>query len=131
MAVIVWLAADKALVVNVAWPLPLTGPVPIVLPPSWNVTVPVGVPALGKVAVTVAVKVTDSPNTVGLLLVATVVVVSPGETFCPVLPLLVLKLASPLYVAVIVCAPVPRLAVLNVAWPLTFTAPEPSVVEVV
>ena len=37
--------------------------VPRVFEPSWNNTVPVGVPAPGDTAATVAVKVTDSPQT--------------------------------------------------------------------
>jgi hypothetical protein len=48
----------SALVLNVATP-PLSVPVPIVVRPSLNVTVPVGVPAPGVTAATVAVKVTD------------------------------------------------------------------------
>ena len=45
-------------VVNVATPL-LSVPVPMGLPPSRNVTVPVGVPVPGATGETVAVKVTD------------------------------------------------------------------------
>ena len=39
--------------------------VPKVVAPSRNVTVPVGVPAPGETALTVAVNVTDWPNTDG------------------------------------------------------------------
>ena len=46
------------LVVKVAWP-ELRLPVPSVFVPCLNVTVPVGVPAPGPTALTVAVKVTD------------------------------------------------------------------------
>jgi hypothetical protein len=49
---------DSALVLNVAVP-PLSVPVPIVVRPSLKVTLPLGVPAPGAVALTVAVKVTD------------------------------------------------------------------------
>ena len=56
----------KAEVVNVATP-PLSVPVPIGLPPSRNVTVPIGVPAPGATGETVVLKVTDWPNTVGLV----------------------------------------------------------------
>ena len=49
---------------NVALP-PLSVAVPRVEAPSRNVTVPVGVPEPGVPAVTVAVKVTDWPNTDG------------------------------------------------------------------
>ena len=48
----------RADVVNVAMP-PLSVPVPIGLPPSRNVTVPVAVPAPGATGDTVAVNVTD------------------------------------------------------------------------
>lgn len=61
--------------VNVAIP-PLSVPVPIGLPPSRNVTVPVAVPAPGATAETVAVKVTDCPNTDGFTDEVTAVVVS-------------------------------------------------------
>src|SRR2546425_10540052 len=53
----------SVLVTNVAWPEPSRVPVPRVLEPSLKVTVPVGVPAPGLFAVTVAVKVTDCPDT--------------------------------------------------------------------
>ena len=61
----VWLPTVSAEVVNVAT-LPLSVPVPTGLPPSRNVTVPVGVPAPGATGETVAVKVTDWPKTDGL-----------------------------------------------------------------
>ena len=64
----------RAEVVNVAMP-PLSVPVPIGLPPSRKVTVPPGVPAPGLFAATVDVNVTAWPNTDGLLLLVTVVVV--------------------------------------------------------
>src|SRR5437660_289042 len=50
---------------NSAWPEPFRVPVPRVLEPSLKVTVPVGVPAPGLFAATVAVKVTGCPNTDG------------------------------------------------------------------
>jgi hypothetical protein len=52
-------------VVNVAWP-ELNVPVPSVVKPSLKTTVPDGVPDPGALAVTVAVKVTDCPDTDGL-----------------------------------------------------------------
>ena len=64
----------NAEVVNVAVP-PDTVPVPRVVVPSRKVTVPVGLPAPGATGATVAVKVTDCPNTDGLADEATVVVV--------------------------------------------------------
>ena len=48
----------RAEVANVARP-PLSVPVPMGLPPSRKVTVPLGVPVPGATADTVAVKVTD------------------------------------------------------------------------
>ena len=61
-----WLPIVKADVLNVATPEPFNVPVPRVVEPSRNVTVPVGVPEPGALAVIVAVNVTDSPNTEGL-----------------------------------------------------------------
>ena len=49
---------------NVATPA-LSAPVPSVVAPSLNVTVPVAVPLPGDTAATVAVNVTDCPNTDG------------------------------------------------------------------
>ena len=49
---------------NVATPA-LSNPVPIAVPASRNVTVPVGVPAPGAAGETVAVKVTDWPKREG------------------------------------------------------------------
>lgn len=94
----VWLPTAKAEVVNVAWPL-LRMPVPMALPPSRKVTVPVGVPAPGATAETVAVKVTDWPKTEGLGDEARAIAVLALFTTCglPVNePLLPSKLASPL-----------------------------------
>jgi len=68
----------SVLVTNVAWPEPFRVPVPSVLAPSLKVTVPVGVPAPELFAVTVAVKITDCPDTDGLAEEVTPVVV-PGS----------------------------------------------------
>src|SRR6185312_3701703 len=59
LAVIVWPPTLRLLLDTVATPLPLRVPLPIGLMPSKKSTVPVGVPAPGAMAVTVAVKVTD------------------------------------------------------------------------
>src|SRR5438874_1051913 len=64
-ALIEWEPTASVLVTNVAWPEPFSVPVPRVLEPSLKVTVPVGVPAPGLFAATVAVKVTGCPNTDG------------------------------------------------------------------
>ena len=52
----------------------LSVPVPNVVVPSLKVTVPVGVPPPGATAETVAVNITDRPNTEGLTEDTTVVV---------------------------------------------------------
>jgi hypothetical protein len=57
-----------------------SGLVPSVVAPSKNVTVPVGVPVAGGLTVTVAVKVTDWPNTDGFVDEASVVVVPAPPT---------------------------------------------------
>ena len=91
-------ATLRALVLKVAWPA-LSVPVPKVAAPSLKVTVPVGVPLPGAEALTVAVKVTDWPETEGLAEEATVVVVLAALMVwvrgAPVLSL-PLKLVSPL-----------------------------------
>ncbi len=76
-AVIVCIPTDNELVVKVACAEPLRVPVPRVVAPSLNVTVPVGVPTAGATGLTVAVKVTDCPGDAGLTDVATAVVVNP------------------------------------------------------
>jgi hypothetical protein len=63
-AVIACVVKERVEVVKLAWP-ELSVPVPITFEPSLKVTVPVGVPAPGLAALTVAVNVTDWPNTDG------------------------------------------------------------------
>ena len=71
-------------------------PLPMLLPPSLNVTVPPGVPAAGPTADTVAVKVTDWPNTDAFGELLTDVELLPLLTVCVMAAeALVLKLASP------------------------------------
>ena len=60
---------------KMAWPAPLTNWKPRLVAPSNKEIAPVGVPAPGAAALTVAVKVTDWPTTVGLVEEITVVVV--------------------------------------------------------
>ena len=71
---------------------PLSVPVPMVVFPSWNVTLPVA-----SAGFTVAVKVTDCPATDGLTLDVSDVLLPARDTVCvgkePVLPA---KLLSPL-----------------------------------
>jgi hypothetical protein len=78
--------------------LPLSVPVPSVVEPSLNVTVPVGVPTPAPVTLSVAVNVTDWPNTDGVPEELTAVLVLALFTVCPPLkePLLLIKLLSPL-----------------------------------
>ena len=70
---------DKPAVEKLAVPLDNV-PLPILVPPSLNVTVPVGVPEPGPLAVTVAVKVIDWPNTDGFALLVTVAVLASRFT---------------------------------------------------
>src|SRR5258707_3541594 len=63
-AVMEWEPTASEDVVKVAWP-DASVPVPMPVAPSENVTVPVGVGARSHAALTVAVKVTDCPNTEG------------------------------------------------------------------
>jgi len=111
--------------------LPVRLTVATVAAPSLNVTVPVGVPAPGATAATVAVKVSDWPKTDGFgpVVRATVVVVLAWfTTWVRVLEVLVPKLASPPYTAVIECEATESAAVANVATPDPLSVPVPSVV---
>src|SRR5438876_737912 len=65
-AVIEWEPTASVLVTNVPWPEPSRVPVPRMVEPSLKVTVPVGVPAPGLFAFTVAVNVTACPDSDGL-----------------------------------------------------------------
>ena len=69
----------KAVVLKVAVPVELRLAVPSVVLPSLKVTVPVGVPEPVELE-TVAVKVTDSPETAGLGEAVTAVVVAVVPT---------------------------------------------------
>ena len=75
--------------------------VPREVVPSKNSTDPLAVPAPGVVVATVAVKVTDCPNTEGLVEdVNAVVVLALFTTWLTAVLVLVAKLRSPLYSAV-------------------------------
>jgi hypothetical protein len=88
-------ATDNAPVEKVATP-PVSVPVPMTAAPSRKFTVPVGVPAPGLTAATVAVKVTDCPKTDGLVPDVRLVVVLALPTTCDTAVLvLVRKLTSP------------------------------------
>jgi len=70
--------------------------VPIAVPPSRKVTVPVGVPLPGTTAPTVAVRVTDWPNREGLVPEASAAeAVALATTWESVGEVLALKLPSP------------------------------------
>ena len=91
-----WEPTASVLVVNMAWPALSRVPVPRMVEPSLKVTVPVGVPAPGLFAVTVAVNVTACPDSDGLAEELTTVVVPAFFTVSvSVLEVLPLKVASP------------------------------------
>jgi hypothetical protein len=118
----------SAVVVRLAVP-PESVPVPMVVTPSLNVTVPVGVPAPGATAATVAVNVSDWPKTEGFgpVVRATVVVVLAWLTVCEtVLELLGPKRAVPPYEAVRLWDPAVRVETVSVATPAPFRVPVPS-----
>src|SRR5437867_2951274 len=97
-----WLPTVRAVVANVAVPL-VSVAVPSVLLPSRKVRVPVGVPAPGATAATVAVKVTDWPRPDGLSEEVTAVVLLAWLIVCvKVADVRGLKVVSPLYVTVMV-----------------------------
>ena len=101
---------------------------PIEVAPSRNETVPEGVPA--ELLLTVAVKVTDWPVVEGFAEEATtVVVVAVGWlTACDTAAeVLLMKLMSPWYAAVIECVPNAREEVEKLACPAEFSVPEPIV----
>ena len=56
-----WLPTARLSVVKIAWLPAPTAPVPRNVAPAVKVTTPVGVPAVGGVTITVAVKVTAWP----------------------------------------------------------------------
>src|SRR5205809_921127 len=71
-----WLPTARAEVENIAVPVADRVTVASVMLPSRKLTVPVGVPAPGAPALTVAVKVTAWPNTAALAEEITVVLVA-------------------------------------------------------
>jgi hypothetical protein len=97
--------------------------------PLRKVTVPVGVPDPGELAVTVIVKVTGWPKTDGFADEVIVRVVASWLIVCDkVVVVLPAKFASPEYVTVIGCTATVQLELLNVALPLAFKSLVPSVV---
>ena len=125
------MATLRAEVANVATPEAFVNPVPRVLGPSLNVTVsPAGtVPTPGELTVTVAVNVTDWPNTDGFVADVKAVAVGAGFTTCETaLEVLVAKFVSPAYAAVMGCVATLSDEVVNVATPDALVVPVPIVV---
>lgn len=121
------MAAARAEVLNVAEPA-LSGPEPKVVAPSFNVTVPVGVPLPGAAGDTVAVNFTPCPTTEGFADDTSTVVVPAMFTVCmSVLDVLAEKLLLPPYAALIEWLPRLSVEVLNVAIP-PLSVFEPKVV---
>ena len=115
----VWVPAVRAVVVKVACPAPFRVPLASVEVPSWNVTVPVGVPAPGATALTVAVNVTDWPAAEGFCEEITAVAEPAWLTVWVIdADVLEVKLLSPLYAAVITWLPTPSELVESVALPV-------------
>ena len=127
----VCVATLKEDVVKVAWPLAMVTLAARVVAPSVKVTVPLGVPAPGATAATVAVKVTAWPNTDGLGDELTVLLLEALFTTCGVtesFPVELPKLLSPLYAAVMVCVATLKAEVVKVAWPEVMVTLAASVV---
>jgi hypothetical protein len=122
------LPTAKEDVLNVANPLPFKVAVPSVVKPFLKVMVPDGVP---KEPVTKAVKVIDSPKTDGFgAAISTIALLALLTTWFTAELVLVTKLTSPPYSAVMLYAlPTAKVDVLNVANPLPFKVPVPSVVK--
>lgn len=97
---------------------------PRVVVPSLKVTCPVGTDKL-PVVVKVAVKVTVVPNRGLFELAAKARDVGPWTATATAAEVLVAYVASPLYVAVTLCPPTPRLDVCKVAVPCALIAVDP------
>jgi hypothetical protein len=125
-AVIEFAPAGRVVVEKLAEPDPFSVPVPRVVAPLENVTVPVGtfVPLAG---VTLAINVTLAPDVAVAGPVSVVVV--PISTVCVIaLEVLAAKFASPLYFAVIVFAPATNVEVKRSVTPPACKGALPSVV---
>src|ERR1700674_2539800 len=117
------------LMLSVAMPALLTVPLPMGVPLSRKLTVPVGMPLPPPEALIVAVSITAWPNTLvggelartvalGLLLTVWVTPLLPDAEDER-------KLASPLYVAVMLCEPAASKLMVSVARPALLTVPLP------
>src|SRR5271169_6059401 len=118
---------DKVEVLNVATPEPFSVAVPRTLVPSSKVTVPVGVPEPGALAVTVVVKVIDSPKADGFTEDDTDVLLASSLTvWLTADDVLLVKSLSPPYATVIECVPTDSAEVLKLASPEPFSVAVPS-----
>src|SRR5262245_11079657 len=113
-----WPPAAAKLVVNAAVPSALTAKVPRMTLPSRNVTVPVGAPAPGATAATVAVKVTDWPVTAGLTDEVRATAVDAGLTVTPTAAEVLAGESRLRRTAVSAWVPTPSGTSGAVAWPL-------------
>src|SRR5438093_7705715 len=124
-----WLPTLRLEVAHVATPAASAcAPQPVIeLAPSLKFTVPLGVPAPGAVAFTVAVNVTDWPNTDGLADELRLVDVLAWFTVCVSTALvLVVKFVSPLQTTVMLWLPTLKAEVAQVAEPAASAcAPQP------
>src|SRR5438093_1236731 len=117
-------AEDRLFTVSLAWDLPVPEGARLVVPRvvlvvvSTKVTLPMGDSVLGALAVMVAVKVTGSPKTVGLLEVLSEAEVVPWLTVSLVVPLEALKSTLALKAAVTVKVPTGRALKTRAALPL-------------
>src|SRR5437016_5759959 len=94
-------------------------PLPSVVPPALNVTVPVGVPRPVMLGPTVAVRTTDWPTVEGLIDDVKLIVDAALLTVCASgAELLPLKFVSPAYAAISEWLPGLRNVTVNVAVPL-------------
>src|SRR5260370_21200807 len=116
-----WGGGGRGEGVKVGWPVPSRVPLPRVLEPSLKVTVPVGSPPPGALAVTVAVNVTGWLYTEGFAEALTTAVVASLVTTCgepASLPLLFAQPLAPVKAAVRVWLPPPRAAGRKAACPV-------------
>ena len=102
-------------------------PVPTIVVPFTKLTAPVGVPAPVVVDVTVAVNVTGCPKVMEVFDAVNAVEVAAFTVSDTAVEVLVLKLASPSYLAVSELAPSGSAVVVRIPTPL-LSVPEPSAV---
>src|SRR6516162_11083857 len=122
-----WVATGSSVVVKVATPPAFRVPEPRMTDPSLKLTVPPGTPPAGETAWTVAVNVTDWPNTLGVSDVTRAVVVEAWVTVSVWLAeTLPAKLPLPPYCAWMAWEPTGSELSVRVATPLELRVGEPS-----